>query len=164
MNRCLVCLIFSLGCSAALAQSGRDADRNSGVVLIVPEDTMATGDGLGRVFPPNARRGVMRVVAWPEVLLDGKPERLSPGARIRDTQNMLTQPAGLTGVSLVVNYRKNSGGELQDVWLLSAAEAKVKRPDPAAGAPVNTGIGPGQKDTGNVPFDQLPKWNPNTLR
>ena len=85
MNRCLVCLIFSLGCSAALAQSGRDADRNSGVVLIVPEDTMATGDGLGRVFPPNARRGVMRVVAWPEVLLDGKPERLSPGARIRDT-------------------------------------------------------------------------------
>ena len=40
-------------------------------------------DQLQRQFPDQARRGVLRVTAPPDILLDGKPDRLSPGARIR---------------------------------------------------------------------------------
>jgi len=42
-----------------------------------------------RSFPPNAQRGTLDVVQPPAVQLDGKSERLSPGARIRGSNNIL---------------------------------------------------------------------------
>lgn len=81
-----------------------------------------------RNFPVSAVRGTIVFKAPPEIVVDDKAERLSPGARIRDTQNMLAMTGALTGKEFVVNYRREStSGLVSEVWLLSADEAAVKR-------------------------------------
>ena len=81
-----------------------------------------------RDFPPNALRGKLVVQAPPQITLDGKPDQLSPGARIRNPQNMFVMSATLTGQPLVVNYTRESNGMVHEVWLLTPQEAAVKRP------------------------------------
>lgn len=81
-----------------------------------------------RNFPVSAVRGTIAFKAPPEIVVDDKAERLSPGARVRDAQNMMVMSAALTGKEFVVNYRRESiGGLVSEVWLLSADEAAVKR-------------------------------------
>ena len=76
-----------------------------------------------RPFPANALRGTMQVTHPPELLLDGRPARLSPGARIRAENNLLVMSGTLVGKSLVVNYVRDPQGMLHDVWVLNATEA-----------------------------------------
>ena len=83
-----------------------------------------------RNFPATALRGELVVLQPPEVLLNGKPARLAPGARIRDENNMLHLPASLVGRKVVVNYTTELEGRLLDVWLLSRDEA-ARKPWPA---------------------------------
>ena len=68
------------------------------------------------------------VQAPPKITLDGKPDQLSPGERIRNTQNMLVMAATLTGQPLVVNYTRESNGMVHEVWVLTPQEAAIKRP------------------------------------
>ena len=81
-----------------------------------------------RDFPPNALRGKLVVTAPPQVTLDGKADQLSPGARIRSTQNMFVMSGSLVGQNLVVNYVREGSGLIHEVWLLTPAEAALKRP------------------------------------
>ena len=46
-----------------------------------------------REFPAAALRATLSVSAPPDILLNGNRERLAPGARIRNTNNMLVVPA-----------------------------------------------------------------------
>ena len=81
-----------------------------------------------RNFPVSAVRGSIAFKTPPEIVVDDKTERLSPGARIHDKQNMLAMSGALAGQEFVVNYRRESiGGLVSEVWLLSADEAAVKR-------------------------------------
>ena len=75
-----------------------------------------------RNFPANTLRGEMVVTAPPEVLLNGKPERLAPGSRIRGEDNLLQMSAALAGRKLVVHYTRETNGLLFDVWVLNATE------------------------------------------
>ena len=81
-----------------------------------------------RDFPVTALRGKLVVQAPPQITLDGKPDQLSPGARIRNPQNMLVMSATLTGQPLVVNYTRESNGMVHEVWVLTPQEAAIKRP------------------------------------
>lgn len=76
-----------------------------------------------RPFPPEALRGDLVVTAPPEVLINQKPARLAPGARIRDGANRVVLSGSLVGQKLVVHYTRFADGQLRDVWLLTAAEA-----------------------------------------
>jgi hypothetical protein len=58
----------------------------------------------------------------PDLTLNGQAVRLAPGARIRDTQNMLVLSAGLTGQKRTVNYTLDPYGLLMNVWLLTDAD------------------------------------------
>jgi hypothetical protein len=78
---------------------------------------------LARPFPPEALRGELVVTAPPEVLLNQTPQRLAPGARIRDGANRLVLSGSLAGQKLLVHYTRFPDGQLRDVWLLTAAEA-----------------------------------------
>ncbi len=80
-----------------------------------------------REFPAKALRGSMVIVQPPLVAMDDKPTRLAPGARILDTSNRLVQSATLVNQELTVNYTLDLRGQVHQVWLLSEAEAKVKR-------------------------------------
>ena len=80
-----------------------------------------------RDFPATALRGKLVVQAPPQVTLDGKPDQLSPGARIRNPQNMFVMSGTLVGQTLAVNYTRESNGLIHEVWLLTPQEAAVKR-------------------------------------
>lgn len=98
---------------------------------VASTSTTILSDGNGntaavRNFPPKVQRGTLTVTAPPEVLLNGKPDRLSPGARIRGTNNMLAMSGTLIGTPLVVNYLREPNGMLHDVWILTALEAQIQ--------------------------------------
>ncbi len=80
-----------------------------------------------RRFPASAMRGFMEVLAPPALIVNGTPERLSPGHRIRGPNNMLVMSGQLAGQKLVVNYVRNQQGELHEVWILTAREAQEER-------------------------------------
>jgi hypothetical protein len=87
-----------------------------------------------RPFPAGTQRGILQVTQPPEVLLDGKHARLSPGARIRGENNLLLLSGSLVGRNLVVNYVRDAQGMIHDVWLLNAAETRQNMP----GAPAQS--------------------------
>ena len=81
-----------------------------------------------RPFPPAAQRGVMVITQPPELVLNEKADRLSPGARIRGTNNMLVMSGSLIGQKLLVNFVREPGGAVHEVWILTEAEAALKLP------------------------------------
>lgn len=81
-----------------------------------------------RSFPAAALRGTLEVTVPPQVLLDGKTDQLSPGARIYGSNNMLVLSGSLVGQpKMAVNYTREIGGAVHQVWVLTEAEAAVKR-------------------------------------
>jgi len=116
-----------------------------------------------RNFPANALRGTLVVQQPPIVLLNGSADRLSPGSRIHDTNNMLAMSASLVGQSLTVNYVRESAGMIHEVWILTDAEAALKRATASNGSSTtniitlfNTNTTP--RDDGKTPFNQLPVY------
>jgi len=123
MNRCsplssfrfrAVCLAFALGGA------------------FVPPGTSAQTADPQRIPPISAKagRGVLRVVAPPDVLMDGQPARLAPGARIRDRNNLMVVSGALIGQDLVVRYTRDPLGLVHEVWVLTATEAAAGAPTP----------------------------------
>lgn len=122
----------------------------------------ASAQNLLRQFPAAALRGTLEVTAPPNVLLNGQAARLSPGARIKNTNNALMMSGSLVGNRLVVNYLQDRQGLVHEVWLLSPTEAQEKRA--GLGTVYNFSFGSDaqrpQLDDGNTPFEQLPKFSP----
>jgi hypothetical protein len=127
MNRCkdvarrraLPLFVFLLGL-IPLAQAQSAAE----LAQTATQNEAAIG---GRNFPIGTVRGRLLVVDAPEVQLDDKPDRMSPGARIRNAQNMLVTPASVTGQLLAVNYTRDVSNLVSQVWILSEAEAATAR-------------------------------------
>jgi hypothetical protein len=134
--------------------------QSSDVVLAVPDQVVNIGAEAGRQFPPNARRGKLQVVQGADVLIDGKPERLSPGARIRGPQNTLVMTGAIIGQELVVNFVRDAYGNLHQVWLLTALEAKqkMKKATPDNNVFFSSDSDRPKVDDGKTPFNQLPKF------
>jgi hypothetical protein len=86
-----------------------------------------------RSFPKAALRGEVTFGPPPEVKLNGEANRLAPGARIHDADNLLKMSGSLVGQTLVVNYTVDHMGQLHDVWLLTDAEA-ARKPWPKTAA------------------------------
>lgn len=153
MNRCLL-VSLALVCGAtAQAQDQLSAP------LPVNENVQTGVPGL-RKFPDKALRGTLKVVQAPVILIDGKPERLSPGARIRDTQQRLVMSASITNAELIVNFVRNPTGEVHDVWILTEAEArqKIKTNTPASNVSFASDTDNKKQDDGKTPFNQLPSF------
>ena len=79
-----------------------------------------------RNFPVTALRGEIVVTAPPELLLNKRPARLAPGARIRAMDNMLVMSGAAVSQRLVVNYTLDLQGQLLEVWILNPAELARK--------------------------------------
>lgn len=80
-----------------------------------------------RDAPRDVTPAIIAVSATPPIIqVNGKDDRLSPGARLRDRDNRLVLPATLAGQSVYAVYRRDASGLVHDVWLLSSDEyAKV---------------------------------------
>lgn len=75
-----------------------------------------------RRFPRNALRGEVGFASYPELLLNGKPARLAPGARVKDANNLAVIPNQVQGKKYVVNYTLDTTGYVHDVWILRPDE------------------------------------------
>ena len=100
------------------------------VIALVIAVTAALPAHAQRVFQANALRGELIVTQPPEVLLNDKPARLAPGARIRNPQNLIQLSGTLVSQRVTVNYTLDAMGMLRDVWILTDAE-RSKWPWPA---------------------------------
>lgn len=150
MNRCLTALKgLSLGLMSVLLM----------LVTLAPEPLAA--QGLVRQFPAAAKRGTLEVTQPPNILINGQPERLSPGARIKNTNNMIVLSGSLIGQALLVNYLRDLQGQVHEVWLLNPAEAKEKRAgmEPVTNFVFASDADKPKTDDGKTPFNQLPKFN-----
>lgn len=100
-----------------------------------------------RQFPPAAMRGTLVVTTPPSVLLDGRPERLSPGSRIRSQNNMLVLSATVVGQTYTANFTRDAAGLIHEVWLLSDAEAGQPVPSgtPTRSFSVGSGLEPASR-------------------
>ncbi len=83
-----------------------------------------------RNFPANALRGELVVLQPPDAQLNGRPARLAPGARIRGDNNLLVVSGAIANRRLWVHYTLDTGGQLLDVWVLTATE--LARPWPTS--------------------------------
>jgi hypothetical protein len=79
-----------------------------------------------RNFPASALRGELVVTAPPEVLLNKRPARLAPGSRMRGQDNMQVMSGATVNQRLWVHYTLDLNGNVQDVWILTPAEAARK--------------------------------------
>ncbi len=154
MNRCFFAFLSVILSSSVLAQGQLSAP------LPVNETPVQTGVPGLRKFPAHALRGKLRVVQAPEILIDGKQERLSPGSRIRDTQQRLVMSASITNLEFVVNFTRNPLGEIQEVWILNELEAKqkIKTNTPATNFSFASDADNKRQDDGKTPFNQLPSF------
>ncbi|MDP3223263.1 MAG: hypothetical protein Q8M96_09015 [Rubrivivax sp.] len=83
-----------------------------------------------RNFPATALRGELVITAPPEILLNKRPARLAPGARIRGADNMLVMSGAAVNQRMLVHYTLDLQGQLLNVWVLTPNEA-ARRPWPA---------------------------------
>ena len=83
-----------------------------------------------RLFPPTALRGELVFAQPPDVLLNGTPARLAPGARIRNEENRFEVMGALAGRKQVVHFTRDAGGQLLEVWLLTPSE-RARQPWPS---------------------------------
>lgn len=128
MNRCptFPIALKTIAAHALLAGASGLFGLNAWAQNPIPQTQNEAALG-GRNFPINTLRGKMVITGFPEMQLDGIAERLAPGARIRNTQNMIVQPATITGQYLAVNYRRDAAGMVSDVWILTPTEASAER-------------------------------------
>jgi hypothetical protein len=89
----------------------------------------AIAQDLPQRIPPmaaNALRGEMVVTLPPDIVLNGQPARLSPGARIRGRNNLLLLSGTLVGQTLQVRYLPDTSGLVHQVWILNDVELQAK--------------------------------------
>ena len=122
--------------------------------------TTAVAQGMQRPFPVAARRAILVTAGGAEILLNGNPERLSPGARIRGTTNTFVTPSSIAGQRLMVNYLRDGQGLVHEVWILTEAEALEKRPglETVFNFKFDSEQNTPKRDDGKTPFNQLPKY------
>jgi hypothetical protein len=129
-------------------------------VLLFP--SKASAQALVRAFPEKAQRGTLVVGMAPEIKLDGKLDRLSPGARIRNVANVVILPAQVVGEELTVNYVRDAAGLVHEVWILSKLELADKKEQARKGSSSGTitfaSDSTGPVDDGKTPYKDLPRY------
>ena len=92
-----------------------------------PSVTAATAGT--RNFPPAALRGKLVIGTMPEVTLNGKAMRTTPGFRLFSTEGRLVMAHTVAGQNLLVNYVIEPSTQwLHTAWVLTPEEAALKRP------------------------------------
>lgn len=90
--------------------------------LIAAAAPPAAAQSAPRAFPATALRGKAIFGQPPELLVNGIPRRLAPGARIRAGNNAIVLSGTLAGQTITVHYTTDPEGLLMDVWLLTVDE------------------------------------------
>ena len=103
------------------------------VITMLPDSPDVESVALGEdgVYA-HAKPGTLRHLQGMIVDIDGKRERLAPGAQIRDPANRLILPVAIPP-GVTVKYKRNDAGLVSRVWLLTRREeAELPQGPPAA--------------------------------
>ena len=100
-----------------------------GLALILLLSLAATAAAQMRAIPADAKHGLVRHLEEMTLEIDGKPRQLSPGALIRDANNLLVLPASLAEKA-DARYLLDASGLVRRVWILSAREIAELPPAP----------------------------------
>jgi hypothetical protein len=93
------------------------------LTLISLMNTSVLAQGMMRVFPEKAELGYLTPVAYPDVVLNGKPDRLSAGSLVRDLNNRIVMLNALANQEVIVSYtREPTTNQIQFVWILNQSE------------------------------------------
>jgi hypothetical protein len=85
----------------------------------------ASAQVIVRDAPKDVKPAILHVVTPQDVKINDKMERFSPGARVRDLNNMLVLPGSLVGKSVYTVYkREGMTNYVHEVWLLTEDEYK----------------------------------------
>ena len=130
------------------------------LLLVTLAPAPAAAQDLVRQFPAAAKRGTLEVTQPPNILINGQAERLSPGARIKNPNNMIVLSGSLVGQALLVNYLRDPQGQIHEVWLLNPAEAQQKRTgmEAVTNFVFGSDADKPKTDDDTTPFDPLPKF------
>jgi hypothetical protein len=129
MKRCFLILAALLAQAQAFAQTAPELPTAPSQTINASTRQLPPEVPMGRQFPMRTQRGELVVVQFPEIIINGKPARLSPGSRVRDTSNRIVVANTLANQKFIVNFTQEpTSGLIHDVWLLSADEAKRKLP------------------------------------
>jgi hypothetical protein len=90
--------------------------------------------GTFRTIPETATLAAIRHVEGMDITLDGQPQRLAPGAQVRDEANRLIVPMQIPA-GAKVKYQLDDEGLVKQVWILTPAETP---PDPPLPQPQST--------------------------
>jgi hypothetical protein len=82
-----------------------------------------------RPLPASARLADFEMRQYPEILLNGELARMSAGGQIRDAQNRIVMPAGISGTHPVL-YERDPSGQVSRIWILTADEVKAAKARP----------------------------------
>jgi hypothetical protein len=74
-----------------------------------------------RTIPADAKRGEMRSKGNMDVEISGKAMQLSPGAQIRDANNMIVLPTAIPS-GAKVKYQLDPQNFVHRVWILTPQE------------------------------------------
>ena len=93
-------------------------------VLLIIAAALIAGSAFAqlRTIPEEAKRGELRHLQDMLVIIDGVPQRLAPGAQIRDASNRIVVPAALAA-GADVRYLVNGEGLVRQIWILTPEEA-----------------------------------------
>ncbi|RZI41779.1 hypothetical protein EGT07_16905 [Herbaspirillum sp. HC18] len=97
--------------------------RRAFLIIFLSVAAMSQASADDRPFPAPTKRGKMSPAPFPEIVIDGKLRRLSPGARIWNQDNLIEMATAIRGSDLVVNYTENFQGDIDRVWILTPEEA-----------------------------------------
>jgi hypothetical protein len=78
-----------------------------------------------RTIPADAKRGQIEHVEDTVIRMNGRVMRLSPGAQIRNTSNVIIPPASLPA-GVPVKYTLDTQGYVHRVWILTLQEASQR--------------------------------------
>lgn len=94
----------------------------AGVALVAAAAATAQV-GAARNVPRDVKPAIISVSATPPLIeVDGRPDRFSPGARIRDREERLVLTGTLAGRSVYTVYKRDGAGLVHEVWLLNEEE------------------------------------------
>ena len=82
-------------------------------------------------IPAAAKRADITFQGTPDLIVDGRAARLSPGARIYDRNNYLQMFGSLSGTVKAKFLVEELSGLVHAVWILTDEEIARPDPDPA---------------------------------
>jgi hypothetical protein len=119
--RCVCALPFP-ACSQAMITQEFDMWTRRLLICLLLTLTMLSALAVSRSFPLNVKRGTISGSIYPQILIDGQIQRLSPGAKIKSKQNMIVMPSSLMSNVFTVNYTIDNLGYVDKVWILTEEE------------------------------------------